>query len=38
MAALGYTEVLFFALKGQQLVEKDDDDNECYVLSIEMFN
>ena len=36
MAAMGYTIVcLFFALKGQQMVEKDNDDNEFYVLSIE---
>ena len=35
MAAVGYPEILFFALKGQQMVEKDNDDNKFYVFSIE---
>ena len=35
MAAMGYPEILFLALKGQQMVEKDNDDNFFYVLSIE---
>ena len=34
MAAIGYTEIPFFALKGQQMVEKDSYDNKFYVLSI----
>ena len=34
MAALGYHEILFFALKGQQMVEKANYDNEFYVLTI----
>ena len=34
MAAMGYTEIPFFALKGQQMVEKDNYDNKFYVLSI----
>ena len=35
MAAMGYPEILFFTLKGQQMVEKDNDNNKFYVLSIE---
>ena len=35
MAAMSYPEILFFALKGQQMVEKDNDDNKCFVSSIE---
>ena len=35
MAAMGYPEILFFALKGQQMVGKDNDNNKFYVLSIE---
>ena len=31
MAAMGYPEILFFAIKGQQMVEKDDYDNDFYV-------
>ena len=34
MAATGYPEILFFALNGQQMVEKDHDDDEFYVLTI----
>ena len=34
MAAMGYPEILFFALKGQQMVEKDNHENKFYVLSI----
>ena len=34
MAALGYHEILFFALKRQQMVEKANYDNEFYVLTI----
>ena len=34
-AATGYPEIQFFALKGQQMLEKDNDDNKVYVLSIE---
>ena len=34
MAAMGYTEIPFFYLKGQQMVEKDNYDNKFYVLSI----
>ena len=34
MAAMGYPEIIFFALKGQQMVKKDD-DNKFYVLSKE---
>ena len=35
MAAMGYSEILIFALKGQQMVEKDNDDDKFYILSIE---
>ena len=35
MAAMSYPEILFFALKGQQMVEKDNDDNKFFVSSIE---
>ena len=35
MAAMGYPEILFFTLKGQQMVEKDNDNNKFYVLSIQ---
>ena len=35
MAAMGYPEILFFALKGQQMVEKDNDDNKFHVSSLE---
>ena len=34
MAAVGYPEILFFALKGQQMVEKYNYENRFYVLSI----
>ena len=34
MAAMGYSEILFFALNGQQMVEKDNYDKRFYVLSI----
>ena len=34
MAAMGYPEILFFALNGQQMVEKDNHENRFYVLSI----
>ena len=34
MAAIGYPEILFFAIKGQQMVEKNNYDNEFYVLTI----
>ena len=34
MATLGYPEILFVALKGQQMVEKDNYENKFYVLSI----
>ena len=34
MAAMGYPEILFFALKGQQMIVKDNYENKCYVLSI----
>ena len=34
MAAMGYPETLFLALKGQQMVEKGNYDNKFYVLSI----
>ena len=34
MAAMDYPEILFLALKGQQMVEKDNYDNKFYVLSI----
>ena len=34
MAAMGYPKILFFALNGQQMVEKDNYDNKFYVLSI----
>ena len=34
MAAMGYHEILFFALKGQQMVEKNNYDNEFYSLTI----
>ena len=34
MAAMGYPEILFFALNGQQMVEKDNYENRFYVLSI----
>ena len=34
MAATGYRKVLFFALKGQQMVGKDNYDGEFYVLTI----
>ena len=33
MAAMGYPEILFFALNGQQMVEKDNYGNRFYVLS-----
>ena len=32
MAAIGYPKIPFFALKGQQLVEKDNYDNKFCVL------
>ena len=35
MATMGYPEILSFALKGQQMVDKDNYDNKSYVLSIE---
>ena len=35
MAAMGDPEIIFFALKGQQMGEKDNDDNKFYVLNIE---
>ena len=35
MAAMGYPEISFFALKGQQMVEKGNYDNIFLVLSIE---
>ena len=34
MAAMGYPEILFFALNGQLMVEKDNHENRFYVLSI----
>ena len=34
MAATGYPEILFLALKEQHMVEKDNYDNEFYVLTI----
>ena len=34
-AAMGYPEIIFFVLKGQQMIEKDNDDNKFYVLGIE---
>ena len=34
MAATGYPENVFFALKGQQMLEKGNYDNKFYVLSI----
>ena len=34
MAAMGYPEILFFYLNGQQMVEKDNYDKRFYVLSI----
>ena len=34
MAAIGYHEILFFALKGEQMVEKDNYDGEFYILTI----
>ena len=34
MTAMGYHEILFFALKGQQMVEKDNYDNEFYISTI----
>ena len=34
MAAMGYPEIVFFALNGQQMVEKDNYENRFYVLSI----
>ena len=35
MAAMGYPKISFFALKGQQMVEKGNYDNNFLVLSIE---
>ena len=35
MAAMGYPEILCFALKGQQMVKKGNYDNKFYVLSVE---
>ena len=35
MTTMGYTEIPFFAFKGQQLIGKDNDNNKIYVLSIE---
>ena len=32
---MGYPEILFFALKGQQMVEEYNDDDKVYFLSIE---
>ena len=34
MAAMGYPEIVFFALNGQHMVEKDNYENRFYVLSI----
>ena len=34
MAAMGYPEILFFALNGQQMIENDNYGNRFYVLSI----
>ena len=34
MAAMGYPEILFFALNGQQMVVKDNYENRFSVLSI----
>ena len=34
MAVMGYPKILFFALNGQQMVEKDNHENRFYVLSI----
>ena len=34
MAAMGYPENVFFALNGQQMVGKDNNENRFYVLSI----
>ena len=34
MAAMGFPEILFFALNRQQMVEKDNYENRFYVLSI----
>ena len=34
MAAMGYHEMLSFALKGQQMVQKDNYDNEFHILTI----
>ena len=34
MAAMGYAEILYFALNGQQMAEKDNYENRFYVLSI----
>ena len=34
MAAMGYSEILFFARKWQQIVEKDHFDNKLCVLSM----
>ena len=34
MAAMGYPEILFFVLNGQQMVQKDNYGNRFYVLSI----
>ena len=37
MAAMGYHEILFFTLKGQQMVEKDNYDNEFYISTMANF-
>ena len=34
MAAMGFPEILFFALNGQQMFDKDNHENRFYVLSI----
>ena len=34
MAAMGYPENVFFALNGQQMVGKDNNETRFYVLSI----
>ena len=34
MAAMGYPEILYFALNGQQMAERDNYENRFYVLSI----
>ena len=34
MATMGYSEIIFFAFKGQQMFEKHNYDNDFYDLSI----